>query len=101
MNFMLIRALLQLYLFYGDSFTVECPTGSGQQKNLFEVAREISTRLVGVFLRDAEGRRPLYGAWEKFQTDPHWRDHLIFPNISMVTRGRRSGPVIRRDGPVS
>ena len=79
MNFMLIRALSHLYLFYGDSFKVECPTGSGQQKNLFQVVREISTRLVGVFLRDADGRRPVYGAWEKFQTDPHWRDHLIFP----------------------
>jgi Mannosylglycerate hydrolase MGH1-like glycoside hydrolase domain len=79
MNFMLIRGLFQLYLFYGDSFKVECPTGSGQQMNLFEVAREISRRLVGAFLQDDKGRRPLYGAWEKFQTDPHWRDHLIFP----------------------
>ena len=79
MNFLLIRALFQLYLFYGDSFQVECPTGSGQQRNLFEVAHEISARLVGLFLRSPEGRRPLYGAREKFQIDPHWRDHLIFP----------------------
>ena len=79
MNIMLIRALLHLYLFYGDSFTVECPTRSGRQMHLFEVAREISRRLVGAFLRDDNGRRPLYGPWEKFQTDPHWCDHLIFP----------------------
>jgi hypothetical protein len=78
-NFMLIRALLHLYLFYGDSFKVECPTGSGHQMNLFEVAREIAGRLVGIFLRDANGRRPVYAALEKFQTDPLWRDHLIFP----------------------
>jgi hypothetical protein len=79
MNVMLIRALMHLYLFYGDSFKVECPTGSGHQMNLFEVAREISRRLLGIFLRDAEGRRPLYGASAQFQTDPDWRDHLIFP----------------------
>ena len=72
-------ALSHLYLFYGDSFKVECPTGSGREMNLFHVAREISRRLVGIFLRDSEGRRPLYGATEKFQTDPYWRDHLIFP----------------------
>jgi len=79
MNFMLIRALLHWYLFYGDSFKVECPTGSGRQMDLFQVAREISGRLVSAFLRDANGRRPLFGDYEKFQTDPHWRDQLIFP----------------------
>jgi hypothetical protein len=78
-NFVLIRALLHLYLYYGDSMKVECPTGSGPQMNLYEVAREISRRLVGVFLRDATGRRPVYGAMGKFQSDPHWCDHLIFP----------------------
>jgi hypothetical protein len=79
MNVMLIRALHHLYLFYGDSFKVECPTGSGHQMNLFEVAREISKRIIGIFLRDDKGRRAVYGTWEKFQTDPHWCDHLIFP----------------------
>lgn len=78
-NFMLIRALLHLYLFYGKAFEVECPTGSGQQMNLFEVAEEISKRLISLFLRDANGRRPMYGSVERFQSDPHWRDHLIFP----------------------
>jgi hypothetical protein len=79
MNFILIRALLHLHLFYGDSFSVECPTGSGHRMNLHEVASEISKRLIAAFLRDANGRRPIYGALEKFQTDPHWRDLLIFP----------------------
>jgi len=78
-NFMLIRALQHLYLFYGDSFQIECPTGSGQHMNLFEVAREISKRLVSIFVRDSKGHRPFYGSCERFQTDPHWRDHLIFP----------------------
>jgi hypothetical protein len=77
-NVMLIRALLQFYLYYGDNFKVECPTGSGNLMNLFEVSREISTRLERIFLRDERGRRPVYGGIEKFQTDPHWRDHLLF-----------------------
>ena len=77
-NVLLIRALLQFYAFYGDTFRIECPTGSGRQMNLFEVAREISTRLTRIFLRDEKGRRPVYGGTEKFQTDPHWRDHILF-----------------------
>jgi hypothetical protein len=77
-NMLLIRALLSFYGFYGDSFKVECPTGSGRQMNLFEVAREISTRLISIFLRDAKGRRPVFGNLEKFQTDPGWRDCILF-----------------------
>jgi hypothetical protein len=77
-NVMLIRALLNYYTYYGDEFTIECPTGSGRMMNLFEVAKEISDRLVGIFLRDAQGRRPVYGGTQKFQSDPHWRDHILF-----------------------
>jgi hypothetical protein len=77
-NALLIRALLHFYSFYGDSFRVECPTGSGQMMNLFEVAKEIATRLSRIFLRDEHGRRPVYGGTEKFQTDPHWRDLILF-----------------------
>jgi hypothetical protein len=77
-NVMLIRALLSFYLYYGDNFKIECPTGSGMQKNLFEVAREISDRLTRIFLRDPRGRRPVYAGSEKFQSDPHWRDHILF-----------------------
>ncbi len=77
-NVMIIRALLNFYLYYGDNFTVECPTGSGNMMNLFEVAKEIADRLAGIFLRDENGRRPVYGGTEKFQSDPHWRDHILF-----------------------
>jgi hypothetical protein len=77
-NVLLIRALLQFYTFYGDSFRVECPTRSGRQMNLFQVAREIGARLSRIFLRDENGRRAVYGAAEKFQSDPHWRDHILF-----------------------
>jgi hypothetical protein len=77
-NALLIRALLQFYAFYGDTLKVECPTGSGQLMNLFEVAREIAARLTRIFLRDEHGRRPVYGGTAKFQQDPHWRDHLLF-----------------------
>jgi hypothetical protein len=77
-NALLIRALINFYLYYGDSFKVECPTGSGRQMNLFEVAREISNRLARIFLRDQSGRRPVYGGTEKFQTDPYWKDYILF-----------------------
>ena len=73
-----IRGLLNLYGFYGDDFKVECPTGSGNRMTLFEVAQEISRRLSGIFLRDASGRRPVYGGSAKFQDDPHWRDLILF-----------------------
>ena len=77
-NGVLIRALLQFYLYYGDNFKIECPTGSGNLMNLFEVAREISDRLTSIFLRDESGRRPVFGGTEKFQTDPEWKDYLLF-----------------------
>jgi hypothetical protein len=77
-NALLIRALLNFYLYYGDGFRIECPTGSGKLMNLFEVAKEISDRLTRIFLRDERGRRAVYGGSEKFQTDPHWRDHILF-----------------------
>ena len=77
-NGLIIRALLQFYLYYGDNFKVECPTGSGKLMNLFEVAREIATRLTRIFVRDQHGRRPVYGGTGKFQTDPNWRDYILF-----------------------
>jgi hypothetical protein len=78
MNALLIRALLQFYLYYGDNFKIECPTGSGNLMNLFHVAREISDRLTRIFLRDKSGRRPVFGGTEKFQTDPQWKDYILF-----------------------
>jgi len=77
-NGLIVRALLNLYSFYGDEFTVQCPTGSGRYMTLFEVAQEIARRLAGTFLRGADGRRPVYGGIAKFQDDPHWRDLILF-----------------------
>src|SRR5688572_1541253 len=77
-NALIIRALLNLHLYYGESFQVECPTGSGQMMTLFEAAREISNRLAQTFLRDADGHRPVFGGAKKFQEDPLWRDHILF-----------------------
>ncbi len=78
MNGLIIRALLQYYSYYGDDFTIECPTGSGLRMNLYQVAEEVVRRLSAIFLRDANGRRPVYGGTEKFQTDPYWRDYMQF-----------------------
>jgi hypothetical protein len=77
-NVILIRGLLNLSSFYGDDFKVQCPTGSGRYMTLFEVAEELSRRLTSTFLRDANGRRPVYGGTAKFQDDPHWRDLILF-----------------------
>jgi hypothetical protein len=77
-NIILIRALLNYYLYYGDNFKIECPTGSGRMMNLFEVAKEIADRLSRIFLRNEQGNRPVYGGTEKFQSDPLWRDHILF-----------------------
>jgi hypothetical protein len=77
-NALIIRALLQYYSYYGDEFTVECPTGSGHHMNLYQVAEEIARRLGNIFLKDEDGRRPLYGGTEKFQHDSHWSDCLQF-----------------------
>ncbi len=77
-NFLLFSSLMRLYAFYGDSFTVECPTGSGQWMTLFDVAQELGNRLIRIFLPNREGRRPVYGGTEKFQSDPHWKDYVLF-----------------------
>ena len=77
-NMLIIRALQQFHLYYGDNFKIECPTGSGNMMNLFDVSKEISTRLTKTFTRNEKGQRPVYGGNEKFQTDPHWKDHILF-----------------------
>jgi hypothetical protein len=77
-NVLIIRALAEFYLYYGDNFKVECPTGSGNMMNLYEVAMELIHRLSSIFLRDERGRRPVYGGTEKFQSDPHWKDYILF-----------------------
>lgn len=78
MNVLIVRALLQYYMYYGDDVTVECPTGSGRMMTLYQVAEEIARRLAGIFLRNEQGRRPVFGGSETFQRDPHWRDCLLF-----------------------
>jgi hypothetical protein len=77
-NYLLIRALRRFYHYYGDSFKVECPTGSGKMMNLMEASDEIARRVVNIFKRDRSGKRPVYGKLEKFQNDPHWGEYLQF-----------------------
>ena len=78
MNLVILRGLVQLYRYYGDRLKVECPTGSGNEMNLLEVGAVIAGRLSATFLDDEHGRRPVFGGIEKFQTDPHWHDLLLF-----------------------
>jgi hypothetical protein len=77
-NFLLVEALQKFHYFFGDSLKVECPTGSRNKVNLWEAAGELSRRLNRIFLRGQDGRRPVFGGLEKFQSDPHWRDHVLF-----------------------
>jgi mannosylglycerate hydrolase MGH1-like protein len=77
-NGLIIRALLQYHAYYGETFTIECPTGSGRRMNLYQVAEDLTRRLASIFLRDTAGRRPVHGGAKKFQEDPHWRDLILF-----------------------
>ncbi len=94
-NALIIRALLQYYLYYGDDFTIECPTGSGRHMTLYQIAEEITRRLASMFLRDKDGRRPVNGGAQKFQEDPHWRDCIQF--FEYFHGGQRHRP--RREPP--
>ena len=94
MNGLLIRALYEFHAYYGDTFRVECPTGSGRMMNLFEVGKEISDRLQRIFLREPYrpgqvGRRPVFGGTERFQNDPHWRDYVPFYEVLSRRQRRR------------
>jgi hypothetical protein len=77
-NFLLIESLQRFHYYMGEGFKVEFPTGSGNMLTLWEVAGELSRRLNSIFLQDASGRRPVFGNIEKFQSDPHWRDLILF-----------------------
>jgi hypothetical protein len=77
-NILIIRALIQYYTYYGNDFKVECPTGSGNYMNLYEVAADLAGRLTAIFTKDEDGHRPVFGACKKFQEDPFWRDHILF-----------------------
>ena len=78
MNMVILRGLLQFYRFYGEEVRVECPTGSGQELDLLGVVRHIAERLTSTFTKDEDGRRPVFGGIERFQTDPNWRDLVLF-----------------------
>jgi hypothetical protein len=77
-NFLLVESLQKFHHYLGDAFTIEFPTGSGKMLTLWEVAGELSRRMTNIFLQDEKGRRPVFGNLEKFQTDPHWRDYVLF-----------------------
>ena len=90
-NFLLVEALQKFHHYFGDSVPVECPTGSGTMLTLAEVATELSQRLSRIFLRDATGRRPVFGGIERFQQDPHWRDYVPFHEYFHGDDGRGVG----------
>lgn len=77
-NFLLIESLQKFHFYLGDSFKLECPTGSGNEMTLWEAASELSQRLMRIFLKDSSSRRPVYGGTQKFQTDPHWQSLILF-----------------------
>jgi len=77
-NYLMIEALQKFHHYYGDEFTIELPRYSDNYATLWEVAADLSRRLTRIFLRGPDGRRPVFGGAEKFQTDPHWRDYLLF-----------------------
>ena len=90
-NFLLVEALQKFHHYFGDTFTVECPTGSGRMLTLADVAVEISRRLTRIFLDDAQGRRPVFGDYELFQTDPNWHNLIPFPEYFHGDTGAAAG----------
>jgi hypothetical protein len=77
-NYLLVESLQKFHHYLGNDFKVEFPTGSGKSMTLWEVAGELSRRMTSIFVQDKNGRRPAFGNLEKFQTDPHWRDLILF-----------------------
>src|SRR5258707_6667446 len=77
-NYLIVESLQQFQHYYSDDFRIECPTHSGQMVSLGDPADEISHRMINIFLRDTNGRRPVFGGNETFQNDPHWRDYIPF-----------------------
>jgi hypothetical protein len=90
-NYLIIESLQKFHHFYGDDFKIECPTGSGQYMTINGVAQELSTRLERIFLRNGAGRRPVFGEHAKLQTDPHFRDYLLFHEYFHGDNGRGLG----------
>jgi hypothetical protein len=90
-NFLILHALREYYLYYGDTFKIECPTGSGNLKNLAQVAEELSRRLTRIFLKDEKDRRAVFGDYKLFNRDPHWRDLIPFHEYFHGDTGRGCG----------
>jgi hypothetical protein len=90
-NYLIIESLQKFHHYYGDDFKVECPTGSGKLMTIDQVAAELSRRLLRVFKRDGSGHRPVFGHNQKMQTDPHFRDHLLFYEYFHGDSGRGVG----------
>ena len=90
-NYLIIRALQQYHLYYGDEFQVECPTGSGNMKTLDQVAQDLAQRLARIFLHGADGQRPVFGSCRLFNEDPHWRDLIPFHEYFHGDTGRGCG----------
>ncbi|HDR68130.1 MAG TPA: glucosidase, partial [Bacteroidaceae bacterium] len=90
-NFLIIESLQRFHHYYGDEFKVECPTGSGEYLTLNEIAAELSKRLSNIFLANENGQRPVFGENEKFQNDPHFKDHLLFYEYFHGDSGRGVG----------
>jgi hypothetical protein len=90
-NYLIVESLQQFHHYYGDDFKVECPTGSGRFLTLNEIPDELGGRLIRTFLRDENGRRPVFGAQELFQQDPHWRDYILFHEYFDGDDGRGVG----------
>jgi hypothetical protein len=90
-NYLLIENLRRFYLFYGDGLKIECPTGSGIMLTLNEIADELCRRLLKIFLRGPDGRRAVFGGYEKFQTDPHFKDYILFHEYFHGDNGRGCG----------
>jgi hypothetical protein len=92
-NYLLVHALREFHAYYGDSFTVECPTGSGRMLTLDAAARELAGRLINIFLADPAcgGRRAVWGDNDYFQTDPDWRDYIPFHEYFHGDTGRGLG----------
>jgi hypothetical protein len=90
-NYLLIESLQKFHHYYGDEYQIECPTGSGEFLSMGKVAEELTRRLTRLFLRGADGRRPVFGTSERLQSDPHFRDHLLFYEYFHGDSGRGVG----------
>jgi hypothetical protein len=90
-NYLMIESLQRYHHYFGEEFQVECPKGSGVMMNLAEVAAHLSRRLSRLFLRDEHGRRPVFGGADKFQNDPHFRDHILFYEFFNADNGAGMG----------